>query len=51
MAIDGGRACGGFTVRVMLPMMSAAERVDYFGSVKITRLPEGVRVCDDEGRG
>jgi uncharacterized protein YegJ (DUF2314 family) len=49
MVIDGGRACGGFTVRVMLPMMSEAERADYFRSMEITRLPEGDRVCDNEG--
>jgi uncharacterized protein YegJ (DUF2314 family) len=49
MTIDGGRACGGFTVRVMLPMMSEAERADYFSSMKISRFPDGDRVCDDEG--
>ena len=51
MTIDGNRACGGFTVRVMLPMMSGAERADYFRSMQISRLPAGDRVCDDGNRG
>ena len=48
MTVENGRACGGFTVRAMMPQMSAEERGDYLREMEIPRLPPGDQVCDGE---
>jgi uncharacterized protein YegJ (DUF2314 family) len=49
MVVDGGRACGGFTSRVLFRRMSATEQREYLREMEIPRLPSADRVCDVEG--
>jgi uncharacterized protein YegJ (DUF2314 family) len=48
MTVEGGRVCGGFTARVLIPRLTPGERKQYLQSMEIRRLPPGDRVCDTE---
>ncbi len=47
MTVENGRACGGFTSRIMVAEMNPEERAAYFQEMGIPRLPPGDEVCDD----
>jgi uncharacterized protein YegJ (DUF2314 family) len=49
MTVESGRACGGFTDRVLVVRVTPAERKRYYQSMGIRRLPPGDLVCDTEG--
>jgi uncharacterized protein YegJ (DUF2314 family) len=51
MTVENGRACGGFTSRIMVAEMNAEERAAYFKEMRIPRLPPGSTVCDRESAG
>jgi uncharacterized protein YegJ (DUF2314 family) len=51
MTVENGRACGGFTNRVMLAEMNAKERAAYLTEMGIPRLPPGNTICDDPSGG
>ena len=51
MTVEKDRACGGFTSRIMVAEMNAAERAAYFAEMDIPRLPPGDAVCDDGSAG
>jgi uncharacterized protein YegJ (DUF2314 family) len=51
MTVENGRACGGFTSRIMVAEMNAEERAAYFAEMGIPRLPPGDAVCDDGAAG
>ena len=49
MTVEEGRACGGFTARVLLPRWTATERKNYLRAMSLRRLPPGDRLCDGDG--
>jgi uncharacterized protein YegJ (DUF2314 family) len=51
MTVENGRACGGFTSRIMAAEMNAEERAAYFKEMGIMRLPPGNAICDDGSAG
>lgn len=51
MTVANGRACGGFTSRIMVAEMNAEERAAYLAEMGIPRLPPGNSVCDDGAAG
>lgn len=46
MTVENGRACGGFTSRIMVAEMNAEEQAAYFKEMGIPRLPSGSAICD-----
>lgn len=51
MTVEDGRACGGFTSRIVVSEMSDAGRAAYMAEMGIRRLPPGDAVCDDGSSG
>lgn len=51
MTVENGRACGGFTSRIMVAEMNAEERAAYFKEMGILRLPPGSTICDHGSAG
>lgn len=51
MTVENGRACGGFTSRIVVAEASAQERAAYLKEMGIPRLPPGDAVCDDGSAG
>lgn len=47
MTVEDGRACGGFTNRIVIGEVNAEQRAAYFAEMGIPRLPPGNAVCDD----
>ncbi|MFL5381352.1 MAG: DUF2314 domain-containing protein [Longimicrobiaceae bacterium] len=47
MTVENGRACGGFTSRVMVAQMNAEQRAAWLREMEIERLPPGGAVCDE----
>lgn len=47
MTVENGRACGGFTDRILVAKVNAEERAAHFAAMGIPRLPPGDAVCDD----
>jgi uncharacterized protein YegJ (DUF2314 family) len=50
MTVENGRACGGFTSRVMVAGMDAKARAAWMREMEIERLPPGDVVCDEGER-
>lgn len=46
MTVEDGRACGGFTSRVVVAQMDSAARAAWLREMEIERLPAGDAVCD-----
>lgn len=46
MTVENGRACGGFTSRVMARSMTAEQRAAWMREMGIARLPPGDTICD-----
>jgi uncharacterized protein YegJ (DUF2314 family) len=51
MTVEDGRACGGFTSRIMVAEMNVGERAAYFKEMGIPRLPPGGAICDHGAAG
>ena len=51
MTVENGRACGGFSMRVLVRRLSADQRKAYLRSMRVPRLPPGDRLCDTEDGG
>ncbi|HEX8831026.1 MAG TPA: DUF2314 domain-containing protein [Longimicrobium sp.] len=47
MTVENGRACGGFTSRIVLAEVTSEVRAAYMAEMGIPRLPPGDAVCDD----
>ena len=45
MAVDGGRLCGGFTVRLQRRRMSAGERATLERDLRLVRVPTDTSTC------
>ena len=51
MTVENGRACGGFTTRVVVRQMEPDARAAFLRDMGVERMPEGDAVCDDDARG
>ncbi|HEX8212455.1 MAG TPA: DUF2314 domain-containing protein [Longimicrobium sp.] len=51
MTVENGRACGGFTSRIVVAELTGEQRAAYMKEVGVTRLPLGGTVCDDGSTG
>lgn len=51
MTVENGRACGGFTSRILMAQLTGEQRAAYMKEMGITRLPAGGTVCDDGSNG
>ena len=47
MTVEDGRACGGFTSRVVVAQMDSTARAGWMREMEIARLPSGDAVCDE----
>jgi uncharacterized protein YegJ (DUF2314 family) len=48
MTVEDGRACGGFTSRVVVGQMDSTARAAWLREMEIERLPAGDAVCDEK---
>ncbi|HEX8675124.1 MAG TPA: DUF2314 domain-containing protein [Longimicrobium sp.] len=51
MTVENGRACGGFTSRILVAELTVEQRAGYMKEMGIARLPSGGIVCDDGSSG
>ncbi|HEX6372538.1 MAG TPA: DUF2314 domain-containing protein [Longimicrobium sp.] len=51
MTVENGRACGGFTSRIVVAEVPAKVRAAYMAQMGIPRLPPGNAICDDGSAG